>query len=197
MATASEWFSRQMPKVRERDGRAHESRRAFAERLGRVGVDLSAKALARIETGPDPSGRTRGVTLDEALALAYALNTAPVHLLTPRDDGARVQITPTVEASARDVRAWIRGERPLPGVDEIAYRQEVPASEVQYRTQTTVIRELADAIDAVSGDQERCRYLAGLLVAVVRVLWDPPEIEWRTGETETKLMREIHRWEQP
>jgi hypothetical protein len=137
------------------------------------------------------------VTLDEALALAYALNTAPVHLMTPRDDDTVMEITPEVKEPARDVRAWIRGERPLPGVNKIAYRAEVPESE-RSRTPTTVLRELVESMDVA--DVDRRRYMAGLLIAVVREFWDPREVEWRTGETETELMQMIDpggQWEQP
>jgi hypothetical protein len=70
-----------------------------------------------------------GVSLDEALALAAALGIAPVHLFVPREDHAQVEIVPCLVVSALQARAWLRGQEPLPGMDEKTYRIELPDSE--------------------------------------------------------------------
>jgi transcriptional regulator with XRE-family HTH domain len=199
VATFTQWLVTQMPDIRTRDGRGHRSQVDLAMRLWNLGwlrkngqPRMSVQSLAKIEAGI----RSR-VTLDEAMALALALNVAPVHLFLPRDDDADVEITSKVHARAADVRAWVRGERPVPHVDEVAYRQEVPDSERRPQTFASTLREIADAHDAAAGDSDRQQQLLALTVAMIRALRSPPDIDWRTGESETELMQMIHpdqRW---
>lgn len=118
---ASGVFAERVTAVRE----AHRlNQQELVELLAeRFDVKMDRATLTRIENGK------RKVSLDEALMFAVALDVAPVHLLAPPDDDARVEVVRGVTASATEVRAWIRGEAPLQGVDEQTFRAEVPASE--------------------------------------------------------------------
>lgn len=99
------------------------SARALAEKIATNGGTLDRVAIASIEANK------RGVSLDEALELAAALDMAPLHLFIPLDDDGDVQVTHEQVAPAVDARRWVRGEEPLPGMDEKTFRTEVPASE--------------------------------------------------------------------
>jgi transcriptional regulator with XRE-family HTH domain len=88
----------------------------LAERCAAIGApQLTAQAIYKIEGQRESATRSpRQVTVDELLALAAALNVAPVHLLVPVDDvAAPYDVTATVNQQAWAVREWIRGTRPL------------------------------------------------------------------------------------
>lgn len=78
------------------------------------------------------NGHRQNVTVTELLALASALDVAPVNLLVPLDDSP-YQVTPTRTESADTVRAWVRGEDPLPGTDGRTYHAEVSAHDMRHR----------------------------------------------------------------
>jgi hypothetical protein len=84
--------------------------------------------IARIET------RARGVSLDEALILAAALDVSLLHLIAPREDNEMVQVTPEVTVLTWEFRSWLRGIDPLPGQDEQAFATAIPASEWRERS---------------------------------------------------------------
>lgn len=77
----------------------------LSERLDERGRLIPVLGLRRIERGE------RKVDVDDLLALADALNVAPVDLLVPDDlaDDAPYGITPTVTTTAVRARAWIGG----------------------------------------------------------------------------------------
>lgn len=106
----------------------------LAERCAEIGApELTAQALSNIETGRrvKDGPRRRYITIDEVLALALALDVAPVHLVVPPDaaDEDEYQITPTSAVSVRDVRAWFRGYYPVLGRSVRDFHGEVPESE--------------------------------------------------------------------
>jgi hypothetical protein len=90
----------------------------------------------RIEQGPPPAGR--GVTTDELVAIAAALDTYPVNLIFPADDETVVDLSPNghdpVPGTARDGRAWARGEHPLRHQDARFYVLSSPPSELEVGT---------------------------------------------------------------
>jgi transcriptional regulator with XRE-family HTH domain len=104
----------------------------LASRCAELGADgLTEDVIENIESGRRSGGkRRRAVTVDELLALALALNVAPVHLLVPPDDSDEpYQITQTVTATSRfNARAWIRGVFPLSG-DRRDFDTEAPQHE--------------------------------------------------------------------
>lgn len=97
--------------------------------LGAAGI--TENVIENIESGRrGPGGeRRRDVTVDELLALAYALDIAPVHLITGLDDEAQLPVSPERSVSATRARQWIRGLSPVPGVNRHRYELNVPASE--------------------------------------------------------------------
>nr|WSX52204.1 helix-turn-helix domain-containing protein [Streptomyces sp. NBC_00974] len=95
----------------------------LGERMTSLGIKWDRSIVANLE-----NGRRKSVSVSEWLALAVALDVAPVHLLVP-PEGGRYRPTPKLEYEASTVRAWIRGEEPLPGVDPRTFRTEAPADE--------------------------------------------------------------------
>ena len=107
----------------------------LAERCAALGAaDLTENVIENIESrSARASKRPRPVTVDELLALAAALNVAPVHLLVPPDDYRKpYRLTSTVRETAVYVRHWIRGEIQLPGADPREYFGEVPLTEYKW-----------------------------------------------------------------
>lgn len=105
-------------------GRVRELRRRrgwtaadLGARLTEHGVRWNRSVVANFE-----SGRRPAVSVQELLALALVLDVAPVNLLAPLDDEQPYQITPTRAEVASAVRAWVRGEQPLPGTAPEAVR---------------------------------------------------------------------------
>lgn len=97
-------------------GRVRELRRRrgwtaadLGARLTEHGVPWNRSIVANFE-----SGRRPDVSVRELLALAVVLDIAPVNLLVPLGSEP-YQVTPDRTESADTVRAWVRGEQPLPG----------------------------------------------------------------------------------
>ncbi|MFD6889116.1 helix-turn-helix domain-containing protein [Streptomyces sp. NPDC059957] len=140
--TVSDVVAERVKEVRKRRGLTAVQ---LAERCAAIGVpELTPQSVSNIETGRrDKAGaRRRYVTVDELVALAVALEVAPVHLLvpphpSPRWDGgqhdpndeAAYRLTPTRTEPSFMVRRFIRGETPLPGMDERAFYSEIPPQE--------------------------------------------------------------------
>lgn len=106
----------------------------LADQCAAIGAEeLTAQALYNIGNGRRDEGgrRRRFVTVDEVVALALALDVAPVHLLVPPDaaDDDEYRITPTSVVTARDMRAWFRGYYPVLGRSVRDFHGEVPESE--------------------------------------------------------------------
>jgi transcriptional regulator with XRE-family HTH domain len=120
-----------MPAIRQRlDLTAQE----FAERVRGLGLKFDRGTVSKIENG------LRGVSLDEALIIAAALDVAPVHLFLPRDDNDKVGIG-NIPVTAYQARRWFRGQEPLPGRDDKPFRTEVPESEWHRKTARVALAE--------------------------------------------------------
>jgi transcriptional regulator with XRE-family HTH domain len=97
----------------------------LAARMTELGVKWDRSIVANLE-----SGRRRTVSVDELLALAVALDIAPVHLIAGiEDDDGKVPVTPDIVIPRSDLRRWIRGFKPLLGTDIREWRRNVPVSE--------------------------------------------------------------------
>jgi transcriptional regulator with XRE-family HTH domain len=116
-ATPEAIFSRRLKETRRARGL---SQRRLVARLAALGRPLNQAVITRIERG------ARKVSLDEAIALAAALDVAPVHLFLPIDDSERVSLTPTLEVSAALARQWARGRRPLDPANTRFYAYQSP-----------------------------------------------------------------------
>jgi transcriptional regulator with XRE-family HTH domain len=118
-------IARRIKEVRTRRGwSAHR----LAEEMRALGVSWDRSIVANFE-----SGRRKYVTVEELLALAYALSVAPVYLLLPIDDEyVDIAVTPEVTAKTVPVREWIRGRFPLMGQDPRLFWSERPRVEYVY-----------------------------------------------------------------
>lgn len=142
---ASAVLAAQLAGMRER--REGMSAAKLADRVKELGGKLDRVAISKIENG------ARGVSLDEALILAAALDIAPLHLFLPLDDNANARIAPEIEVSARQARRWVRGQEPLPGMDERIFRTEVPRSEWEAAQQPSAEEERAEIrVEAATHD---------------------------------------------
>jgi len=113
-------------RVREARKRRDWTQQQLADRLRELGFPTHRLTIAKIEKG---GTRAENAPLREVLALAAALDVAPVHLLVPLEDEAMVAVTPELFSQARHVRAWIRGRNILRGGDLAQYLAEMPDSE--------------------------------------------------------------------
>lgn len=88
--------------------------RQLAEECAKQGApQLTQASLENIERGQDPNAKRkpRGVTVDELLVLALALNARPADLLFD-GDAARVQVTPRVTVHPFLAWSWLVGMSP-------------------------------------------------------------------------------------
>ena len=109
MATPSEVFRARLREVRRLKGWTQQQ---LADELASIGVRLDASGITRMERG------SRGVTLDDVIAIAAALGVSPLHMFIPLDNDDMVNAAPGISADVLDVRAWIRGQRPLRDSDD-------------------------------------------------------------------------------
>ncbi|WP_119581064.1 helix-turn-helix transcriptional regulator [Streptomyces europaeiscabiei] len=121
--TPTSVIAKRVREVRDRRGLTAEQ---LAERLVNLGVSWQRSTVAKLE-----NGKRENVTVTEWLALAAALNVAPVHLLIPPDvgEGDTYQVTPETQVSATAARDWIRGRHPLPGARRREFAAEAPDDE--------------------------------------------------------------------
>jgi 8-oxo-dGTP pyrophosphatase MutT (NUDIX family)/transcriptional regulator with XRE-family HTH domain len=122
MALPSEVFRVRLREVRRLRGWTQAD---LASALARAGVDLGESAVVRMERG------IRGVSLDEAIAIATVLGVSPLHMIVPLDDNGS-QLTPRLTVPTTEARAWIRGQRPLTEADEQLYYAQAPVSEAEW-----------------------------------------------------------------
>ncbi len=122
MALPSEVFRARLREVRRLRGWTQAD---LASALASAGVDLGESAVVRMERG------IRGVSLDEAIAIATVLGVSPLHMIIPVDDNG-AQLAPQITVATTDARAWIRGQRPLTEADEQLYYAQAPASEAEW-----------------------------------------------------------------
>lgn len=119
--------ARRVRYLRERLGWSQQD---LADKLANFKMPIDRSALARLETGK------RGVSIDEMARLAFALNVAPVNLMTDTEAGDDEPMTPAIpgmEVSPEDARAWIRGYKPLPAQDPRVYFMTVSQAEFEAR----------------------------------------------------------------
>jgi transcriptional regulator with XRE-family HTH domain len=131
-------------RVKELRGRRGWTAAHLGKELGRHGISWDRFTVANLE-----SGKRQNVTVQELYALALALDVSPTNLLVPLDDRP-YQITPTRAENADMVRAWVRGEEPLPGSDERTYRAEVSLADMR-KAHTGTLDEQAQLLARVKG----------------------------------------------
>lgn len=143
-------FGQQLRLVRMRRGWSQQD---LVDRLSQLGFPVDRSAIAKIETG------ARGVSVDEALAIAVALDVAPTALLVPRRPGDSVQVVPVVEAHDVDAMAWFEGRCPMIVGDESDdelrsqarfYFEEVPDFRAEERRVRPGLHAVSQIIDIAS-----------------------------------------------
>lgn len=93
--------------VRELRKRADMTLAALSGRLTRLGHPILPTGLQRLEAGK------RRVDPDDLVALALALEVAPISLLLPHAEEGKVTLTGAVSAPAEAVWDWVRARGPL------------------------------------------------------------------------------------
>lgn len=116
-------------RVRELRKKHGWSAERLAAEMDRVGIPWTRIVVAKLETG-----RRETVTVQELLALSYVLDIGVLNLLVPTEDeqGGKplaYWAVPRHGPLVPSVRAWIRGEAPLPGQDPRFFFSEIPLSD--------------------------------------------------------------------
>jgi transcriptional regulator with XRE-family HTH domain len=155
----------QLSDVRGRRGLTADQLANRCQELGATRIDRSV--IAKIES------RARNVSLDEAIALAAALDIALIHLISPMDDNQEVAVTPELLVPAPAFRAWVRGQEPLPGQEDKPFRTEVPASEWRQRS-----ARIAAAQRGEAGARRRLRVANAKADLILEELGQLPRIAW-------------------
>lgn len=106
-----ECFRRQMKEARIELGLSQEQ---LALRLRDMGLDFNQADVSRIERTSGKKVR-QTVSLNEAFAIAAALDVAPLSLFFPRKKGARLRIAPKVQPDFGDFWIWWTGAVSLRG----------------------------------------------------------------------------------
>lgn len=148
---------------------------------------LTVNALYALESGRKEKGtgrRRRHVTVDELLAIAYALGVHPVDLVVPGDlaDDEPFDVAPAVRSTAGTVRAWLGGlgfiDEPASLAELAAAIQPMPKERRQAISRAWFtparMREINAAALAHDGPDERS--LLDLITAAASVSADPAAV---------------------
>ena len=121
MAEPKAWEPRAVLRERMKTIRKHQglTQEGLADKLTEQGSPIDRASLGKIETG------SRGISLDEAVAIALALDVSIAHLLVP-DSPVPIQIGKWRIAGGGRYAQWVRGGRPLPSQDDRSFEREIP-----------------------------------------------------------------------
>src|SRR5262245_60670882 len=141
--TAGVVFGQRLTQVRTKRGI---TKAALSRRLDELGHPLHRVVLGEIEAG---GTRARNVSLEDVLAIAYALGVPPLQMMFPYDDETRVRIVsnrPPVEPD--QLRLWIWGAHGgnIEEADEVTYMLELPEKELVRLASGAKVRALTAAI---------------------------------------------------
>lgn len=172
--TPSQVFPKRLSAVRRRSGLTQQ---ALSDRMDEVGLAMDRSTIGKIEAG------ARGVSIDEALALAVALKVAPHMLLLPKSGDEEVSIAPAVTMPTWEAHLWMRGFAPASrGPNPEEYRvllEEGPDFEVAAMRNRPGLFEMhsrwALATLMLASDER----LLPELVAALEEIVDEAEIELR------------------
>jgi transcriptional regulator with XRE-family HTH domain len=132
-------------RVKELRGRKGFTAQELADKLRASGVPWDRATVTKLETR-----RRQNVSVVEFLALAHALDVAPVHLLVPLGEGS-YRVTPEESAPTARVRLWVKGESTLRGTDPQIYMTERPVGELG---QWAVLEPAIDIIEPKTNGEE-------------------------------------------
>lgn len=119
-------------RVRQVRTRREMTAEQLAARMRAVGVKWTRATVSKLETG-----LRQDLSITEWLALARALDVAPVHLLTQPESAGTTQaeatapylVTPVEVAPMNQVREWVRGLASLGATNPRVFFAETPAHE--------------------------------------------------------------------
>lgn len=114
----TDWAASNTAEWRKAAGMSQEQ---LAERMTSLGVPMSRATVANLE-----SKRREDLTLDEAAALAVALNVRVCDLLTPGDGREDVAVLPTRVVIGFTANGWLTGKYPLGSEDEHDFLRHAP-----------------------------------------------------------------------
>jgi transcriptional regulator with XRE-family HTH domain len=125
IVSAGEAFAGQLKRIRTR----HQwTQRQLADRLAELGYPIDRPTLSKIERGGE---RARNVKLEEVVAIAYALDVSPWHLIAPYSMESRLRVVPKEEPFIPGVaRTWLAGSWELPGQDARFFFTELPPERI-------------------------------------------------------------------
>lgn len=131
--------------VRHLRGRSGLTQQELADTLG-----WTQSQVARLELGK------RAVTVADLLALSWALDVAPIYLLAGSFTG-EIPVIEQLRVPAGDLREWIRGYDPLPGMNYRRFFENIPDDEwlavygdklEQRRGQAQIYEQLEQVLEA-------------------------------------------------
>lgn len=189
----SQVFARRMRRYRERRGW---TQKALAGELADIGWKVDRAQLARIESGD------RGIALDEAIMIAWALALPPALVYLPLGEASDVAIAPDVVIHPDLARKWVTGREPAAASDRFArmpreWKADMTTWWIHDRLSnaTKAVRDAEAALRAAEYVKEPGRIIearaghVNALKALIDVLEDmrsdgllPPEIHENTVE---------------
>jgi transcriptional regulator with XRE-family HTH domain len=130
--SAGEVFGHRLAELRKARGWTQVQLADRITELGGVGIgaqNVHRGRVAKLESNPE---KARRVTLEEVLAISYALGVSPMYMVVPLDRmEPRVAVMGNIQpADPEDVRLWLRGDQPLHGQDPFVFAVERPAEEI-------------------------------------------------------------------
>ncbi|MDQ3430752.1 MAG: helix-turn-helix transcriptional regulator [Actinomycetota bacterium] len=99
------------------------TQRQLAERVAELGGSLDRAAIAKIESTGKDGAPLRGVSIDEWLLLAAALNVPPPLLLVPLGAEEEVEITPGIQVHPHLALEWLTGDESLVNTERKVIRR--------------------------------------------------------------------------
>lgn len=97
-------FARRLREARNARGWTQDD---LSRELSELDAPMDRTTIAKLEKGQ------RQARIEELIAIAAALDVAPVHLLVPFDGAHSVALTPRLDVGTEKARRWIRGREPL------------------------------------------------------------------------------------
>lgn len=148
--------------VADRIGALQASRGVSDVELGRRMAALGFTSVGRDAIRKIKAGE-RQVSLNEALAFAWALDIAPVHLIVPLDNSAGLKVGHGLDMDYVEARSWIRGRSIRYDEDEEVtrrreagfYFENLPPNEQQQVLRAG--QEVSERLDEVAAWEARAR----------------------------------------
>lgn len=123
--TAGEVFAQRMKEALQSRGMTKVD---LSRKLKELGHPIDPVVLGRIAKG---GTRAKNLTVEQLLAIAYALDAPPFQLIQPYDEETKVKIVGNRDAVTPDqLEAYLRGWTPLPGMDETTFMLELPPAQL-------------------------------------------------------------------